>query len=138
MSVPIYSCIGPICREKIVARVQRWVVTDHQCLPTTCCIGALSVEGAGHLWVKDINKSLQMMIYSVLDAKGMTGLPVMNRNTANMKNTQLIYRHWLNTWWVKLDHRKNPEMQEPVGYKGAKWVNAVISKFKFTGVARWC
>ena len=58
------------------------VVTDHQCLPASCDEGALPLEGLGCLWVKDTNKSLQMMIYSVLGTKGTLGLPMMSRNTS--------------------------------------------------------
>ena len=64
----------------------RGVVNEHQHPPASHDEGALPMEGSEYLWVKDTNKSLQMMIYSVSDPGGH---PVVNRNTAtNMKNTQ--------------------------------------------------
>ena len=58
------------------------VVTNHQYLPTLCSEGALHLEGTGSL-----------------DTKGVLGLSMMNRNTANMKNifmsVQMILRHRL-------------------------------------------
>ena len=56
------------------------VVTDHQCLPALCGVGVLPLKGLGYSHVKDTNKSLQIMICSVLDVKGMLGLPIVNRN----------------------------------------------------------
>ena len=73
-----YSCTGPFLGKR-QSQGCRGVVTDHQCLPTLCGEGTLPLEGSGNLWVKDTNKSLQMM----------------HRNTANMKNTQLIHIHRL-------------------------------------------
>ena len=35
------------------------VVTDHQCLPVSWYRGALPMEGSGHTWTKDENKSLK-------------------------------------------------------------------------------
>ena len=69
------------------------VVTDHQCLPTSHGEVALSLEGSVYSQVKDTNKSLQIMIYSVLHKKDVLGLLMMNRNTGNLKNTQLIHKH---------------------------------------------
>ena len=53
------------------------------------------MKGSECSWVKETNKYLQMMIYLVLHAIGELGLPMMNRNAANMKNIQLIHIHRL-------------------------------------------
>ena len=77
------------------SKVMEGVVTDYQCLPTSHGEGALYMEGSGCTQVKDRNKSLQMMIYSVLHIKGVVGLPIMNMNTRNMKNIQTIHTYRL-------------------------------------------
>ena len=64
----------------------KWVVADHQCLPASHVEGALPLEGSMHSSVKNTNKSLQL-IHSVLHTSGVLGIPMMNRNTGNMKNT---------------------------------------------------
>ena len=56
----------------------------------------------------------------------MQGLPMMKRNTGNMKNTQLVHRHRL----VNTDDK-----QEPTGYRGAKWANIVQVNSSFTSTA---
>ena len=97
------------------------MVVNYQYLPTLCGQITFPLEGLGYSYFKDKNKSLQIIIYSVLDVKDILRLSMMNRNTGNMKNTQLSHRHRL----IIIDENrglmdKNPEMQEPAYYKGAK------------------
>ena len=67
---------------KVVERV----VVNHQCLATLHS----DRKSQGHTWLKTQRKSLQLMIYSVLQTKGARELLMMNRNTGNMRNTQII------------------------------------------------
>ena len=48
------------------------------------------IEDSGLRQVTDTNKSLKMIFYAVLYAKGMLGLLIMKINTGNMKNTQWV------------------------------------------------
>ena len=57
-----------------------------------------------------------MKIYSVPDAKGMRGLPVVNISTANMQENSQTVDLQIQT---KVQRWKNPEIPEPACYKEA-------------------
>ena len=92
------------------------MANNHQCLPALHGERVLPMVSSGCAWVKETNNSLQVMIYSILDTKGVTGLPMMKRNTASMKNTQIIHRYRLNCN-KNIVLRTNPEMQEQARYR---------------------